>query len=273
MQHFITHLFGTPDGAYIEAFVADTTPYTRKALLVIPGGGYGSVCSDREGEPIAMAFMPYGYNTFVLHYTVARKKKFPAQLIEASAAMRYIKDNAKSLHIDPDQVFATGFSAGGHLCASLGVLWKRPEIYEILGIPYGYNRPRGIMPIYPVISADPEIAHKGSFCNLLCSDSPTQEELDMCSIEKNVDADSSPAFIVHTVTDQIVDVRNSLVLANAYTEKKVPYELHIFPDAPHGMALGNAITAGNCEKFNNPCLADWVRLAANWADEVCKNNR
>ena len=271
MQHFKIDLFGTKDGAYIEAFIADTTPYTRKALLVIPGGGYGSICDDREGEPIALAFLPHGFNCFVLHYTVARKKKFPAQLIEASAAMRFIKSHAKSLSIDPDQIFATGFSAGGHLCASLGVLWKHPKITENLGIPYGYNRPRGIMPIYPVISADPAIAHKGSFCNLLCSDDPTQEELDACSIEKNVDADSSPAFIVHTVTDQIVDVRNSLVLANAYTEAKVPYELHIFPDAPHGMALGNAITAGAEPKFNNPALADWVRMAAYWADQVCKN--
>lgn len=272
MKYLKIQLFNTKDSAYLETYVSDTTPFTRKALLVIPGGGYENVCADREGEPIALAFIPYGFNTFVLHYTVGQKKKFPTQLIEASAAMKHIKDNAKEYHIDPDQVFATGFSAGGHLCASLGVLWKNPEVLSVLNMPYGYNKPRGIMPIYPVISADPAIAHKGSFCNLLCSDTPSQEELDMCSIEKHVDADSSPAFIVHTVTDQIVDARNSLVLANAYTEKRVPYELHVLPDAPHGMALGNAITAGACEKFNNPALSDWVRMAAYWADEVCKNH-
>ena len=59
---------------YLETYVADPIgKFKRKAILVIPGGGYGGVCSDREGEPIAMAFMPYGYNAFVLHYTVGRK--------------------------------------------------------------------------------------------------------------------------------------------------------------------------------------------------------
>lgn len=264
-------LFNRKDAPYLEAYVSNTVPYQRKALLVIPGGGYHFV-SEREAEPIALAFMPYGFNTFVLHYSVARTKKFPAQLIEASAAVKHIKEHAAEYLVHPDEIFAVGFSAGGHLCASLGILWKKEEIYKALNMPYGYNKPRGIMPIYPVISADPAIAHIGSFQNLLCSDTPDPSELEACSLEKHVDADSSPAFIVHTVNDQVVNVRNSLVLANAYTEHKIPYELHIFPDAPHGMSLCNAITAGTEPKFNNPLIADWVRMAANWANEVCKNN-
>ena len=81
---------------YIDTYLADPlSSFTRKALLVIPGGGYGQVCADREGEPIAHAFLPYGYNTFVLHYSVKRRKPFPAQLIEAAMAMKHIKDHAK----------------------------------------------------------------------------------------------------------------------------------------------------------------------------------
>ncbi|MBQ1261736.1 MAG: prolyl oligopeptidase family serine peptidase, partial [Clostridia bacterium] len=130
--------------------------------------------------------------------------------------------------------------------------------------------PRGVMLIYPVITADPAIAHKGSFCNLFCTDTPTPEQLDAVSLEKHVDAESSPAYILHTVTDQLVPVENSLVLACAYTEAGVPYELHIFPDAPHGVALGNAITAGTTEKWNNPAIAEWVRMACAWADVLCR---
>ncbi len=271
MKYLKIPLFNMQDSPYLEAYVSDITPYQRKALLVIPGGGYQFV-SDREGEPVALAFMPHGFNTFVLHYSVARKKKFPSQLIEASAAVKHIKEHAAEYFIRPEEVFAVGFSAGGHLCASLGILWKQKEIYETLQMPYGYNRPRGIMPIYPVISADPAISHFGSFQNLLCSDTPDPSEMETCSLEKHVDADSSPAFLVHTANDQAVDVRNSLVMANAYTENKVPYELHIFPDAPHGMSLCNAITGGTEPKFDNPLIADWVRMAANWATEVCKNN-
>ena len=79
------------DGAFMDAYIADPTKgFQRKAILVIPGGGYGCVCSEREGEPIAQAFMPYGYNAFVLHYHVKQEEPFPVQLIQAAKAIKYI---------------------------------------------------------------------------------------------------------------------------------------------------------------------------------------
>lgn len=253
---------------YLEAYIADPIrECERKAILVIPGGGYGTVCSDREGEPIAMAFMPYGYNAFVLHYTVNKKDPYPIQLREASLAVKHIRDNAENYGINSDKLFAVGFSAGGHLAASLGVFWKRPEATEGLGIDYGYNKPTGIMPIYPVVNPE---GHSGSFKNLLCSENPDRESLDYLSIDKHVDGDSSPAFMVHTVDDKVVDVRNTLSLARAYTDAGVPYEMHIYPSAPHGLALSNPITYLGDSRYNDPMIAEWVRLAAYWADKICE---
>ena len=101
----------TDENAYIEAYIADKEgDFVRNAILIIPGGGYGEVCSQREGEPIAISFMSYGYNAFVLHYS-AGKKSFPAHLIQASMAMKHIRDNAKEYNINPDKVFTVGFSA------------------------------------------------------------------------------------------------------------------------------------------------------------------
>lgn len=259
---------------YLEAYVPDPIKdFTRKAILVIPGGGYGCVCADREGEPIAQAFLPYGYSAFVLHYSVGRKRPFPAQLTEAAMAMKHVSDHAAEYGIDPAEIFAVGFSAGAHLAASLGTLWRHPSVRDAINADPREIRPRGVMLIYPVISADPAIAHKGSFCNLFCTDTPTQGQLDAVSLEKHVDAESSPAYLLHTVTDQLVPVENSLVLARAYTEAGVPYELHVFPDAPHGVALGNAITAGTTEKWNNPAIAEWVRMACAWADSLCRQSQ
>ena len=253
---------------YLEAYIADPTPsFIRKAILVIPGGGYGRVCSDREGEPIAHAFMPYGYNAFVLHYTVGRKKPFPTQLIEAARAIKHIKDNAADYGLDPEQLFVVGFSAGGHLAASCGALWKNETIYRVVDMPYGYNKPRGVMLIYPVIS--PQFAHHfASFQNMWCTDTPTQEQLNEAAIEQHVDADSSPAFIMHSANDQIVDVQNALTVALAYSKANLPYELHIYPDAPHGSALNNPITACGKQKNINPAIAEWVRHAAVWAENL-----
>ena len=266
MRYERIYLSDDNENVYLEAYVADPIrDFTRKAILVIPGGGYSHVCSDREGEPIAMAFMPYGYNAFVLHYTVNQKDPFPKQLIEVALAIKHIKDHAVEYDLDPEELFVVGFSAGGHLCASAGILWKLPEIYEAVDMPYGYNKPKGIIPIYPVISTE---HHVISFQNLWCTQDPTAEQLERVSLERHVDADSSPAFIIHSPHDQIVHIKNSLVLASAYSDAGISFEMHLYPHVPHGAALGNEITShGHVERVL-PIYAEWVRLAAAWAQTL-----
>lgn len=255
----------TDQDAFLETYVADPIEgFVRNAVLVIPGGGYGIVCADREGEPIAQAFMPYGYNAFVLHYSVG-KKPFPAHLVQASKAMQHIKDNAELYNIDPDRVFVVGFSAGAHLAASLGTMWHKEENYSETNMPYGYNKPAGMMLIYPVISAK---YHTMSFENLLMEKPAAEDKLQMCSIENWVSDQSAPAYILHTANDEIVDVRNSLTLANALATKGIKFEMHIYPDAPHGVALGNEITQCGVEKWCNPSIAKWVPNAVEWAKNV-----
>jgi acetyl esterase/lipase len=252
------------ENIYLEAFVAEKVGnFTRKAILVIPGGGYGSVCHDREGEPIAMAFMPYGYNAFVLHYSVGGKRPFPAQLIEASLAIKHIKDHAEEYNIDPEQVFTVGFSAGGHLSATIGTLWKHPAVYEAIDMPYGYNKPKGTMLVYPVIDD-----HEFSFRFLWCTDALTDEQRAQVRLSDHVDADTCPAFIMHTANDQEVNIKNALNYAQALSKAGHKFELHVYPDALHGIALGNDITECGVPSWKNDAIAEWVRLAAYWADHL-----
>ena len=254
-------------GAYIDTYIADPTArFTRKAILVIPGGGYGGVCADREGEPIALAFIPYGYNAFVLNYSVGNQNNFPTQLIQATRAIKYIKDNADELGISPEELFVVGFSAGGHLAGCTGIMWKMDEIYDALPMPYGYNRPKGVMLIYPVVNG-----HKGSFNNLLGTEEHTEEMRNKVFLDRRVDSDSVPAFIMHTSNDKTVDVRDSLSLATAYKAAGLKFEMHIFPDAPHGVALGNKITSFGKAEYENEAIAEWVRMAAVWADSLPEN--
>ena len=256
---------------YMDAYVANAIPnLTRKAILVIPGGGYGNVCKQREGEPIAMAFMPYGYNAFVLNYSHAHNdgRRFPTQLIQASKALAFIKDHAQEYGIDPEQVFVVGFSAGGHLAGCLGTMWHKREIYEEIEIPYGYNKPRGAMLIYPVVTGVEDFRHFSSYQNLLGDENPSMESLEMCSLEKNVDERSCPIFVLHTSDDQLVNVRNSLVLATAYAEAGLKFELHIYPKGHHGVALGNRITRCGVDDWDNPSIGKWVENAAMWAESL-----
>ena len=256
------------EGAFLEVFAPEKiSDFVRDALLVIPGGGYNMVCANREGEPIALEFVQKGMASFVLHYSVGEMAKFPRPLIEASLAIKHIKDNAERYNINPDRVFVTGFSAGGHLTASIGTLWHLPEIYDAIDMPYGYNKPTGIIPIYPVISTHTP-THLGSFYNILGTIEPTQEELDRYSLELHVDERSAPAFIVHTSTDEAVPVQNALCFAGAYANAGMSFELHVFKAAPHGIALANEITECGNPQWNYPSAENWMRLARMWMKSV-----
>lgn len=256
-----------PD-CWLDCYIANpVNGFTRSAILVIPGGGYGCVCSDREGEPIGLGFVSHGYNAFVLQYNVARTKVYPAQLIQASLAMAHIRDHADEYGIDPNKVFVTGFSAGGHLAGSLGTMWHRQCVYDATGMEYGKNRPNGMMLVYPVVSVDKTFAHLGSFQNVLGKDDPTEEELAMVSIDLAVDEKSVPLFLVHTSNDQLVDIRNALVLGEAYRKAGLTFEMHIYPDAPHGIALGNDITRCGNPKYSDPAMAQWISHAVYWASK------
>ena len=262
-------LEGEGDEVSLACYVADKIgDFKRSAILVLPGGAYRGLSTDREGDAIATSFMAHGYNAFVLSYSVTSTsdKPYPAQLIQASKAIKHIKDNAEKYGIDPENVFAVGFSAGGHLCGSLGTMWNREEVYKAIDMPYGYNKPKGVMLIYPVISM--KYYNSGTFENLLKKTDMTEDDRLSFSIEENVTEESSPMFIMHTSNDQAVDVRHSIALASALAEKRLKFELHIYPDSPHGVALGNEITACGNGKWNNPQIAKWVENAVQWAKSL-----
>lgn len=243
----------------LTTYVQDDAHTKRDAILVIPGGGYSHVCADREGEPIAMAFMARGVNAFVLKYSINEKAVFPRPLIDASLAMKHIKEHADEYRINPERVFCTGFSAGGHLAASLGTFWNIPELGELREV----NRPCGMILCYPVISGG-KWAHKGSFYNLLGTNTPTDEEIDRWSIEKHVTDDTVPAFMWHTSNDGAVPVKNSLLLASALAEAGKQFELHVYPDGPHGMAMGDWQTAHGNSAMIDEQVARWVDDAVYW---------
>lgn len=257
-------------GKETKATLTTFLPCTRKeksdAILIVPGGGYSAVCADREGENIAIAFNAMGYACFVLNYSVAPNAVFPRPLIEASLAMVHIRENAEKYKVDPKRVFVLGFSAGGHLAASLGTRWYIPEVANAINAPFGMNKPTGMVLCYPVLCWF-EQTHKGTFHNAFGTTQPTEEQVKMISLENGVGEHTVPAFLWHTANDNAVDVRNTLKMATALTEAKIPYEVHIFPKGSHGMALANEMT-GVGENMINPRIAEWPRLADGWMKEV-----
>ena len=266
-------------GATLTTYVSDDPAELkmppRKAIVVCPGGGYHFL-SAREAEPFVKKFLGVGLNAFLLRYTVGMKGEHGeghpgaadyAPLIEAALAIRHIRENAKEYNVDPDQIFIIGFSAGGHLAASTGILWKEDAVQKALGAsadaPTEIGKPNGMILSYPVITAGPH-AHKGSFHRLCNTTTPTDEELDRFSLEKHVDETSAPFFLWHTFTDKTVPIQNALLLAAAYTEKKLPFELHIYPEGVHGLALANEDTMAKNPVLVVPHAQSWIDLAIRW---------
>ena len=129
-----------PNQAVLNFYLQDKSPEMpnaaiRPAMLVVPGGGY-QYCSDREGEPVALAYMAQGFNAVVLRYTAAETIPIDKALQDGAAAMDYLRANAAELEIDPQQIAAVGFSAGGHLVASLGTLLPKAQRPNALVLGY-----------------------------------------------------------------------------------------------------------------------------------------
>ena len=203
----------------------------RPGMLILPGGGYCHV-SPRESEPVALHLLTRGYCVFVLRYGVL-PARFPTALREAAMAMRYIRENAAELQVDPGKVAAMGFSAGGHLCGTLGTMYDCPEVADIG--PAELLRPDALGLCYPVaVSWGP--THAGSFDALCGDDTALRQRL---SLDRLVRPDMPQVFIWHTRDDDCVPCRNSLILAQAAQEAGVDLALHIYRHGPHGLSTAD----------------------------------
>ena len=230
----------------------------RPCILICPGGGY-CFCSEREAEPIALKFLAYGYNAFIITYSV-KDYRFPTQLREVAAAMEMIYANSREWNCDTEKIAIAGFSAGGHLAAHYSNFYNCEEVRKVFP---ESKRVNASVLCYPVICSDKGIAHEGSFEALVGHYPLTAEEGERFSCEKTVSADTPPAFIWHTAKDDCVPVMNSLLYAQSLAKYGIDFSLHVFPYGGHGLSTADHTTCDNIDEKNSLC-ASWIDEAAKW---------
>lgn len=239
---------------------------TRPLVLICPGGGY-SYTSDREAEPIALAFLAMGYHAAVLRYSCA-PARYPTALLELAAAIALIRRNAEEWRVDTDKIVVQGCSAGGHLAACLGVFWDEDFLAEGIGLTakeHELLKPNGMILCYPVITSG-EFAHRGSFENLL---GEREAELGAkLSLENQVNERTPRAFIWGTFADQSVPMENSLLLVSAMRRANIPVEYHLYPKGGHGLSLANRLTETSDGRHVQEECTTWVTLAKNWMEHL-----
>ncbi|KAF1299505.1 acetylesterase [Enterococcus sp. JM4C] len=229
--------------AYVDSYLLANSPEMiadrkRPLVVICPGGGY-EMTSDREAEPVAIRFLGMGFHALILRYSVA-PSRFPESLVQLAKTVQLARNNADEWGVDPDKIIVAGFSAGGHLAASLGVFWQKDFLKEYLEGENSQWQPNALLLSYPVISSGP-FAHNGSFHSLL---GDKYEELkDFASLETQVSENTPQTFLWHTVEDDAVPMENSIAFAQSLRKYKVPFELHLFPKGGHGLSLGTDATS------------------------------
>lgn len=213
------------------------------SVIICPGGGYGRLAIDHEGVDVAKAFNQLGITAFVLKYRLPNDSimvdKSTGPLQDAQEAIRTVRKQAIAWGLNPAKIGIMGFSAGGHLASTAAThfnILADANTKDTTSV-----RPDFAILVYPVISFDDSITHKGSKTNLL-GKNPTAAQIILYSNEWQVTKNSPPVFLVHTGDDASVPVENSIRYYQACIQNKVPAEMHLYPKGGHGFGLNNKTT-------------------------------
>ena len=207
----------------------------RPGVLVIPGGGY-MFCSDRESDPVALAYLQAGYDAFILRYTTKDAGQWPLPLQDYEDAMEYIIDHAEEWNLMADKIAVAGFSAGGHLAGVAATIAKHKPAAAILG--------------YAVLNEQVDEIAENAPC-----------------VVKEVNYDTCPCFLFAARTDNVVAIQNSIQMMDALDKAGVTFESHIYAYGPHGFSTGDESIQTRESAFC-PRIPNWVKDSIGFLKDV-----
>lgn len=250
----------TPFGGILELYPS-SGERAEETVLICPGGGY-SFLAPREAEPIAEAFGEAGYHAAVLKYCLDKEPLGTNPVRELAWSARWLRINP-AWEGKACRIWVAGFSAGGHLAASLGVLWNEESVFT--PEEREKNRPDGLILGYPVISMD-TYGHERSTRRLTGGDPKLVE---LFSLEKRDLKETPPVFLWNTREDEKVSSLNSLLFARKLFLDGVDCEYHMFHRGLHGMSLATANVESEEENLHPDAhVAHWLSLCLEWMNEV-----
>jgi acetyl esterase/lipase len=233
---------------------------TGRALLVCPGGAYQFVSVVNEGVDLAARMNALGLTVFVLTYRLPGEgwhNRANVPLQDAQRAMRVIRSRATQFGVNPDTVSVLGFSAGGHLAATL-TLQHDERVYDRVDRVDDLSpRPFAAALVYPVLTMLKPWTHEMSR-NLLLGATPSDAEVRHRSAEFQVTGSTPPLFIVHAMDDEDVPVENSLRLLTALREARRPVEAHLLQEGGHAFGIGHPGTPS----------AHWIESFDHWSNRL-----
>lgn len=251
--------------AYIQDTISVDSQFQRPAVIICPGGGY-EFTTNREGEPIALAFLEKGYQAFVLDYTIIDNDETQELLsypfYDLAYAIYHVRKHYKEYTIDPNQISIIGFSAGGHLCATYSHMYAQEWFIQKMGYTKEEIKPNHMILCYPVIDMTLgwpktiEQTHK------------ITKHPESYKAQYLVSQDTPPTFIWHTVSDNGVPITNTMAFVQALIEHHIDHEVHTFHLGNHGLSLATSQSAKRLtEDYINPHVAKWFDIMIDWLND------
>ena len=238
----------TLEGYILDCEITLGQDKKRPAIVVCPGGGY-LYCSPREAEPVALRYAAAGFHAFILRYSTGWDAAGFAPLKEVSWVIGMLREKAEEWNIDPDKIATCGFSAGGHLALSAGLLAE--------------NKPNAMILGYPATSA-PNMPGGDFMLKLLEGrHEVTDQDAEKYDLVAQVTKDAPPMFLAATVEDMLTRF-GAMPLAAKYNQLGLKYELHIFQYGPHGYSLADDTTADGSSQVLDEAFAHWHELSVMW---------
>lgn len=248
---------------YAQDNVAAHEGRRRPAMIICPGGGY-EFCSDREAEPMALAFVARGYQAFVLDYTVLDPAEdrvlLPYPQRDLARAVALVRARADEFHVDEERIAILGCSAGGHLCATYSALSRDADFAASVGLACDQIAIAAQVLCYPVIDFAAGWPSDAKRVDPICVPGPLRAAQDL------VDEETPRTFIWHTAADDGVPVRNTYRYAAALAEHGVDHDCHVFHRGRHGLSLATPQSAKDAS-YQSGHVAHWIDLAIEWLEE------
>lgn len=243
----------------LTVYLPEKTGKPLKTVIVCPGGGYSNLSYQKEGINVAKMFQQNGIAAIILKYRLPdaamQNNKSIAPLQDAQRALRLVRSRANEWNLDTSNIGIMGFSAGGHFASTLGTHFDM-DVYKSMDKTDELSaRPDFLVLVYPVISMEPGVTHRGSRENLLGKE-PSDSLVNLFSNHLQVTPNTPQTFLIHAGDDRAVPVQNSLLFYEALLTYKIPSELHVFPSGGHGFGLAKG--KQHLETWSD-ILVDWVK--------------
>lgn len=258
------------DEVMITPYMADDSR-NAPTVIVCPGGSYHWLDVKGEGIEVAEWLRDNGINAVLLQYRTAglgsfiwhyrflfRGRKHPDMICDVQRTIRYVRENADSLGIDPERVGVMGFSAGGHLAMSSACFSST----DYTNLPQGPStvslRPDFVGAIYPVVTMNGEYAHRRSRRGLLGEWGVySSKKRDMMSIEEHIPENCPPVFMINCKDDPVVDWHNSVILDKALTDAGVSHKYILYETGKHGFGVSDIYGSPESRKWRDEFLV-WL---------------